>query len=228
MVKPTEDLSRYRAVIAPQLLVLPDAVARSLSDYVASGGVLLTCYRTGVKDETGLCHARTLPGLLAEALGITIEEYESTSQLYSVVGRDALQGDYTATAYADWISPGGAEVLAGYTQWHLKPFAAATRNHFKKGVAYYVGSVIQEPEFYDRLIAEVLRAAGVEPIVQPPEGVEVSVRESDRARLLFLLNHTEEQKVVEIPAGKRELLTGSETQDRLELGPYDVAVIKLR
>ena len=153
---------------------------RSLSDYVATGGVLLTDCRTGVKDETGLCHDRTLPGLLAEALGIAIEEYESTSQPHPVVGSGALQGEYTGSAYVDWIAPTSAEALAGYTEWHLKPFAAATRNDFGKGRAYYVGTLIQEPEFYDRLVDAVLGSAGIQPAVRPPEGVEVSVREGDR------------------------------------------------
>jgi beta-galactosidase len=229
MVKPTEDLSQYRLVIAPDLHVLPDDIAKKLSDYVSKGGVLVTDCRTGVKDETNLCHDRTLPGLLADALGITIEEYEAIDDdvEYRVVGRQTIEGDYAAVQYADWTTAGDAEVLAGFDQWHLASFAAATRNRFGKGTAYYVGAVVREPSFYDQLVADALKAAGVSGVVAPPEGVEVSVREGGGKKLLFLVNHTEDEQTVAVPSGKKELLSGDATSAQLTLDAYGVAVIKL-
>jgi beta-galactosidase len=229
MIRTTDDFSKYRAVIAPDLHVLPDAVARALSDYVAKGGVLLTDCRTGVKDETNLCHARTLPGLLSEALGITIEEYEGLPDdlPYAMVGTPGFPETLTAIHYADWVKPGKAEVLAGYSQWHMKTFAAATRNRYGKGVGYYVGAVVKEPEFYDALMAEVLKMAKVRPVVKPPPGVEASVRQGGGRKLLFLINHTETPQTVNVPKGKRELITGKATGDSLRLDIFGVAVIKL-
>jgi beta-galactosidase len=230
MIKPTEDLSQYRAVIAPDLYILPDAVAKSLSEFVANGGVLLADCRTGVKDETNLCHDRTLPGLLSDALGIAIEEYEAMDgeMEYPVTGRDAIKGRHTAVHYVDWVAPGSAEVLANYDQWHLEPFAAVTRNRFGKGTGYYVGAVVKEPAFYDELIADVLKSADISPAVRPAAGVEVSLRESSDRKLLFIVNHTEEKKTVSVPSGKPELLTGKKTARSIELDRYGVAVIKLR
>jgi len=229
MIQSTDDFSKYRAVIAPDLYVLPDAVARALSDYVAKGGVLLTDCRTGVKDETNLCHARTLPGLLSDALGISIEEYEGLPDdlTYAVAGSKGFPETATAIQYADWIKPGTAEVLAGYTPWHMKKFAVATRNRYGKGVGYYVGAVVKEPEFYDALIADLLKVARVKPVVNPPAGVEVSMRQGKGRKLLFLMNHTEAPQTVTVPKGKRELLTGKVTGDSVRLEIFGVAVIKL-
>lgn len=229
MVKPTEDLSQYRVVIAPDLFLLPDDLAKRLTDYVSGGGVLLTDCRSGVKDETNLCHDRTLPGLLTEALGIVIEEYESMGDgvEYTVVGEQAIDGEHTAVKYVDWTIPKDAEVLASFDQWHLESFAAATRNRFGKGAGYYVGAVVSEPAFYDQLIADVLKAGGVSPVLAPPEGVEVSVREGAGKKLLFLVNHTEEKQHVSVPSGKPELLTGETTSGTVTLEAYGVAVIKL-
>jgi beta-galactosidase len=229
MVKPTQDLSGYRLVIAPELFLLPDAVATKLKGFVAGGGVLITDLRTGVKDETGLCHDRTLPGLLGEALGITIEEYEAMDEgmSYPVVGKEGIAGSFTGRHYADWVMPQGAQVLAGYEQRHLRPFAAATRNQFGKGAAYYVGTVVAEAGFYDQLIQHALKSAKVEPMVKPPVGVEAATREGDGKALLFLVNHTEEPQTVAVPAGRLELLTGQQTGKELELEPYGVAVIKV-
>jgi beta-galactosidase len=229
MIKPTEDLSQYRAVIAPDFHVVPDSVAKALSDYVAKGGVLLADCRLAVKDETNLCYDRTLPGLLGEALGIAIEEYEAVDEQvqYPVVSKSGLSGEFTARQYVDWVTPQTAEALAGYGQWHLEPFAAVTRNRFGKGTGYYVGTVVKEESFYDQLMAEVLKSAKVEAAVTPPAGVEASVREGDGKKVLFLVNHTEESKTVSVPKGKKELLSGTTTGDTLELGRYEVAVVKL-
>ncbi|OPZ28242.1 MAG: Beta-galactosidase BgaA [Lentisphaerae bacterium ADurb.BinA184] len=232
MIRPTDDFTAYSVVIAPHLYVLPDPVARALADFVAKGGVLLTDCRTGVKDGTNLCHDRTLPGLLGDALGISIEEYEAIpgddKDGYAVIGQDDLPGAFTARHYCDWITPRKAEVLAGYERWHMKPYAAVTRNRFGKGTGYYVGTLCEEPAFYDALIADVLKRAAVKPVVAPPAGVEASVRQARGRRLLFLINHTEETKTVTVPAGGVELLTGRPSRGSLTLERYGVAVIKLK
>ncbi|MGD0093666.1 MAG: beta-galactosidase [Planctomycetota bacterium] len=237
MVRPGQDLAEYRAVFASDLHILPDALARQLNAYVQKGGVLLADCRTGVKNENNLCIERTLPGLLSESLGITIEEYDRIAKDDSctVTGRGGLEGRFTAVHYADWIRPipqsgrmrDAAEVLAGYEDWHMKDFAAATRNTFGKGTGYYVGTVLKEDAFYEALIAEVLKSAHIEPKAVPP-GVEVSVREGAGKRLLFLINHTEQTQTVAVPAGKRELITGKKTGAEIELGIFGVAVIKVQ
>ena len=191
------DLSKYKLVLAPDLSILPDETAGKLDAYVKNGGVLLADCRTGVKDERNLCHDRTLPGLLAPALGIRIEEYSSLGQdsWYKIDGRDRLAGTYTAIQYTDWVTPESAATLAGYAdQWHLKPFAAVTRNTYGKGKGWYVGTVIKETAFYDNLIGQLLKDAGIAPVVTLPPGVEASIREKPGKRFLFLINHTQEPK----------------------------------
>ncbi|NLG49825.1 MAG: beta-galactosidase [Chloroflexi bacterium] len=233
-IRSTDDLSPYRVVLAPDLYVLPDRVAESLRQYVQNGGVLLADSRFGVKDETNLCHARTLPGLLSDALGIAIEEYESLGQgdetqsiTYKVLGLGALSGSYTAAQTAEWVQPQTAETLARYGEWHMQPYAALTRNRYGQGWGYFLGTVIQEPGFYDALIAELLERAGIAAVVKPPAGVEASIREGNGRRLLFLINHTEQPQTVTVPAGQMELLTQTETGHTLTLDRYGVAVVQL-
>ncbi|NLS75940.1 MAG: beta-galactosidase [Chloroflexi bacterium] len=233
-VKPTDDLAPYKTVLAPDLYILPDEVAQALDVYVKGGGVLLADSRTGVKDATGLCHPRTLPGLLSDALGVAIEEYESLGEpgepagfSYAVRGEGDLAGPFTAIRTAEWAAPTTAQALAGYADWHMRPYAALTRNAYGRGVGYYLGTVVQEERFYDLLIARLLADAGVAPVVVPPAGVEVSLREGSGRRLLFLINHTEAEQAVDVPAGKLELLTNAATTGVLALGPHGVAVLQL-
>jgi beta-galactosidase len=229
MIPPGADFSQYKLIIAADLHVLPDALAERINAFVRAGGVLLTDCRTGVKDATNLCHERTLPGKLAPILGLEIEEYETLADgmEYPVEGTPDFPGTFTAVHYVDWITPKRARTLAAHNQPHLAAFPAVTRNRYGKGFGWYVGAVIREDAFYDQLAARLLADAGVRPILTPPPGVEVSLRESDSVRLLFLINHTEQPQTVPVPAGKKELLTGRKTRDSVDLEPYGVAVIQL-
>ncbi|OHB64268.1 MAG: hypothetical protein A2Y77_04415 [Planctomycetes bacterium RBG_13_62_9] len=229
LVNRQADLSKYKLVLAPDLSIMPDETAHKLDAFVQKGGVLLADCRTGVKDERNLCHDRTLPGLLSPALGIRIEEYSSLGpdSQYGVAS-DGLGGTYTAIQYVDWITPESATALAGYTdQWHMKSFAAVTRNSYGRGKGWYVGAVIKETAFYDSLIGQLLKDAGIRSVVTPPPGVEASIRQSQHQRLLFLINHTDEPKTVPIPANRIELLSGKRTGESVTIDRFDVAVIDL-
>jgi beta-galactosidase len=230
IVSRSTDLSKYELVLAPDLSILPDETAVKLDAYVKNGGVLLADCRTGVKDERNLCHARTLPGLLSPALGIRIEEYSPlpADSPCQVTTTDRLSGAYTAIQYTDWLTAETAALQASYVgQWHLKPFAAVTRNPYGKGKGWYVGTVLKEPAFYDTLLAQLLKDADIHPVVTPPSGVEVSLRQGPNSRLLFLLNHTDEPKTVKVPEGKIDLLTGQKAGDTLNLDRFGVAVLEL-
>jgi beta-galactosidase len=163
-------------------------------------------------------------------LGIRIEEYCAVADdvQYKVSGTDEFPGSFTATKYVDWLTPENAKTLAGYKdQWHLKPFAALTKNTYGKGTGWYLGTLMKEDAFYDLLIEKLLKDAGIEPLVKPPVGVEVSIRQSDDQKLLFVINHTDQLQTVSIPKGKLELLTDKTTKDTITLDKFDVAVIKL-
>ncbi|MCA9240627.1 MAG: beta-galactosidase [Planctomycetales bacterium] len=235
IVRAGDDFSRYKLVLAPHLHVLPDAVATRLDQYVKGGGVLLTDCRTGVKDGNNLAHARTLPGLLSDALGIRIDEYESTGLGISDDSKAAFSvqwspgGDthYTAGKYADWVSPTTAQRIAGYSGQRLKEYAAVTRNRYGDGIGWYVGSPVEEPAFYDELAARLMRDASVTPVATAPRGVEAAVRQGPGRKLLLLVNHTDQDQDVPVPAGKAELLTGATTSDTIRLGEFGVAVIQI-
>jgi beta-galactosidase len=225
------NLTKYKLVLTPDLSLMPDETANMLSQYVKKGGILLADCRTGVKDCNNLCHERTLPGLLSPALGIHIEEYSALGEdtWYKVRGTVGLDGTYTAIHYVDWVTPESAKTIAKYTDhWHMKPFSTVTRNNHGKGKGWYVGTVIKEESFYDNLIAKLLEDAGIRPLVNPPNGVEVSIRQRHGKKLLFLMNHTQQPKIVDIPLGGIELLNNVRTKKTLRLNKFDVAVVLLK
>jgi len=229
LVSPETDLAKYKLVLAPDLIILPDELAEKLNSYVKNGGVLLTDCRTGVKNETNLAHERTLPGLLSSMLGIEIEEYEAITPdfNYRIVSNSLFKDTLTAINYADWVTAKTAEPKAGFDQWHLKSMAAVTRNKFGNGTGWYVGTIAREDRFYDAVISSVLHDAGIQKYPGLPQGVEISYRVGNNRKLLFIINHNEEPVDVPVLTGKTELITGKKTQEIWKLGIYDVAVIEL-
>jgi len=224
------DLSKYKIVLAPCMFILPDETAAEIDQFIENGGIFLADCRTAVKDENNLAHDRTLPGILSPALGIEIEEYESLNDSeYHLTGENGFTGNFTAVKYTDWIIPKSAQVLAGYSNpWHMVNFAALTKNNYGHGQAWYVGTVVKEDGFYDQLIQQIIGAAGLELIIKSlPIGVETSLRQGSQNSLLFVINHTEQNQTVLIPAGKLELLSGKKMKDTIELERYGIAIIKL-
>ena len=227
MIPPAADFSKFKIVFAPDLYILPDELAERLNSFVENGGILVTDCRTGIKDETGLAHPRVLPGYLSRSLGIRIEEYEAIpSKLhYDVQGE---LGQFSAVQYADWIIAEKAQVKARFhAPRHMESFAAVTANKYGQGQGWYVGCVFSEQVFYDVLIEHLLKEANIQPIVTPPQGVEVSVRQDDEKQLLFLINHTDRRVTVQVPEGHTDLLSEERISNQLILERFGVAVIKL-
>jgi beta-galactosidase len=230
IVNRNSNINQYKLVLAPDLSLMPDETAHKLSQYVENGGILLTDCRTGVKDCNNLCHERSLPGSLSPVLGIRIEEYSAlgSDTWYTVKGTAGLDGTYTAINYVDWVTPDGCQTVASYAdQWHMKSFSAVTQNSYGKGKAWYVGTILKEESFYDNLVAELLEDARIQPLVKPPNGVEASIRQGNRWKLLFLMNHTEQPKIVDVPEGRIELLGNTKTKKTLRLDRFEAAVILL-
>ena len=88
----------------------------------------------------------------------------------------------------------------------------------------YLGTYLTA-EMMEGFEAEILRPAGIEPLVaELPEGLELSLRESEDRRLLFVLNTTHE------PIGLPDLPAGTaliDDSDDGSLPAYGVVVVKL-
>jgi beta-galactosidase len=223
------DLTDYDLVLAPGLSVLPDEDAERLNAYVDQGGVFLCDVRSAVYDISYRCHPRTRPGLMAPVLGIEIPEYEGLRETQFPVRLD--DQTYTATRLLDWVEVRGAEALARCQAPYLKDGAVLTRNAWGSGFGYYLGTIIEESAFYDRLIERLLEDAGVRPILKPPANVEVAIRVGPKGRIVFLMNHMDEEVEVSLPEGMESILTDTRDVRRMgsavHLGPFAVAVYLL-
>ncbi len=145
---------------------------------------------------------------------------------YPVMGTGEFSGHFTATQTCEWVKPETAETLLEYDTWHLQGMAALTRNPYGSGWAYFAGTNFAESEVYDRLIQDILKRAKIDQEIKLPAGVEMSVREGEGKRLLFLINHTEENQIIQVPGGGKDLFTGAQTAT-VNLGRFGFAVLSL-
>ena len=226
LISSRDDFRKYRLVVASHLLVLPDATATRLNEFVHQGGVLLADCRTGVKDEANLCHARTLPGLLRESLGIAIDEYESLEDSFIYQARSADgRRRCTASLYADWVRCEAATPLYRYATPHVRDFAMLTRNRHGRGHAFYLGAIVRESAFYDELAETLLRAAGLPAPALAPNGVQIRTRRAKEHLYSFYVNHLNRPVELELNEGV-DLLSGRRTGGRATLGAMDVLAIE--
>ncbi|MDH7485882.1 MAG: beta-galactosidase [Anaerolineae bacterium] len=230
IVAPDAGLSNYRLVVAPALHIVSEAIAENLKRFVQAGGVLVVTPRSGVKDESNTVVNERLPGLLARLCGVQVEEYDSlppgaSRPLAFAVPELTAVGSPRARVWCDILSPAGAEVVARYGSDYYAGKAAITRHRFGKGWAVYVGTVGDAP-LYEALAGWLLGLAGVSPCLGAPREVEVTERWQGQQRLLFLLNHSEQEQTVALDGHYTDMLSGARAPTgSLALAPRDIRVL---
>jgi len=164
-----EMLARYRVLLLPAPMLLPDAALPVLEDFVRLGGSVWVGFRSDLKDARG--QIRRQPSRLASLAGVAVDEFESLNDPLSA----ALNGSgglATATAkvwreglsVVDVLHEGPTEALWRYTDdfFGALGLAAATRRKPPGGgEVVYLGAGI-EPEALVSVAAATLRSQSVQ------------------------------------------------------------------
>ena len=229
MVQSDSDLSNYRLVIAPLLHLLRPGVAQNLEQFVTAGGILLTTFFSGIVDQRDHITLDGYPGELRKLLGIYVEEFDPwTPQMTNevVIGEGALRGRYPCTLWGEVVHLAGARALGVFASDYYAGGPALTEHQFGEGKAYYIATQGSD-ELLHGLAALMCREANVTPVMNAPDGVEVTRRVRDDGRAAyFLLNHTDQSQQVTLPSGPfTALLSGEEVADTLEIAARDVVVL---
>ncbi len=227
MISVEDDLSGYQLVAAPMLYMCKGGFDEKLRQFVAAGGHFLTSYFSGYVEEHDLVVTGGYPARLRDILGIWVEESdalpEGNTNCFSYNGIR-----YPASVMCDLLHLEGAEALGAYGEDFYAGYPALTAHDFGKGKAYYVATRSDEA-FYKELIGQVCEGAGIRPLMDAPERIEVTVRENENGVFLFLLNHGEDTEKVMLPAAGEELLTGIRygAGEKIVMEKKDVAILKM-
>ncbi len=227
MIGVEDDLSAYDLVIAPVLYMVKTGYDEKLRAYVKNGGRFLTTFFSGYVDEHDLVTVGGYPGKLRDILGIWVEEEdalpEDMQNAFHYNGKT-----HPASMLCDLLHTEGAEALAFYEKDFYAGMPVLTKNAFGKGFGYYVATQ-SDDAFYREYLGEICREAGIEPVMDAPDGIEVTRRVNENGTFIFILNHTEEPQVMAIPFAGCDLLGGKsyEEGDALTLAAKDVSIIKV-
>lgn len=247
-VHPEADLSGYALVVAPVLYLLTPKGADNLKAFVDAGGTLLATYATGIVDQNDRIVPGGYPGLLRDTLGLWVEEwaplgerFTNTVSLGSTKAKAAKSVKSAPLVCREWtefVHADKADILAKFNGDLVAGMPALTRNRSGRGAALYLATGLDDAG-WSTIAKLVLAEAKVDPLLNVPEGVEISLRESEAvssksdkkakaARHLFVLNHRSE--TVRVSTEKlrgTDLLTGKRVGPTLSLKSLDVAVIAL-
>ena len=221
IVDSADDLSGYRAVLAPSAYLLTDAALDNLRGYVAGGGTLVFGPFSGISDRQGHVRRGRFPVGLSDVFGLSGEQWLPLPDQEQVIISSELLGDGPASLWSEQLRAEGAEVIAGFVGGPVDGQPAILHNRYQQGHSWYVGTLPDDDQL-GKLIMTVLERAGANPVLdQLPDGVE-AVR---RGEALFLLNHNRAGITVDLPGRWRDLLTGDEVAGRVGLGAEDAKVL---
>ena len=227
----SENLSRYRMILAPALYAAPDELLCRLNQYVADGGVLVTTFKTAFANENVKVSHEVQPHMLRECLGVKYHQFtfpEHVALSGEIVG-NAEENE--ARVFMELLIPQEAQTLAEYEHYNWKGYAAITRNSYGKGRAYYIGCMTGE-KILKNILRSALKDAGV--FYETENSFPVILRrgKNDFGKTVgFYLNYSagEQSAVYELPDG-RELLTGKEVKkgERISLAPWNLRIIETK
>jgi len=226
--RPTEDLSKYKLVIAPSLHLLAGGEADRLRLYVHNGGTLVGTFNTGLTDEHQVAPDNGYPHDLMDVFGLEVLEFDPLppGEENHLTFKSAFPTSHLhpARIWCDLIEPKECQVLATYAKDFYAGRPAITMNTFGAGKAIYVGTM-SHAHFYSDLIVWLRQICNLFPLLKVPDSVEVSMRQKDDTRIYFLLNHQNSPIRIQFYKPMHDFLTGNTFTGNYDLPPHGVLVL---
>jgi beta-galactosidase len=228
--KPTEDLSRYKLVIAPSLHLLSGADADFIKLYVQNGGTLVGTFNTGLVDEYYMAPDTGYPHDLTDLFGLEVHEFDALppgeENHLSFKGAFPVSQMHPARIWCDVIeAKPDCQVIATYGKEFYAGTPAMTLNAFGLGKAIYIGTMSHQ-YFYHDLAAWLRETCDLQPKIKVPDSVEAGTREKDGLRIHFLLNHLSSSKHIQLYKPMHDFLTGETAAGGRDLPPHGVLILE--
>lgn len=227
VVNVTAPLDRYKIVFAPQLNVIPENLARRLTDYVKHGGTLVLGPRSGLKDEFNRLNTQRQPGPLVPLLGGRVEQFYALDESLPVSG---TMGSGTVSVWGEDLSTKAenTSVILRYSKnrtWLNEKPAAIARN-LGKGRIVYLGGLLDTKLMREFVKGELQNAKVTPWLGALPVGIEAMRRSGAGKNIVILINHGATPSTVDLPRPMRDALhNGGETRT-LTLESQGVAVLE--
>jgi beta-galactosidase len=226
--RPTEDLTRYKLVLAPSLHLLAGGEADRLKLYVQNGGTLVGTFNTGLVDEHNMAPESGYPHDLTDLFGMEVVEFDQLppgeENHLTFKGTFPTSHLHPAKLWCDLIEARDCQVLATYAKDFYAGKPAMTLHSYGLGKAVYIGTQSHAP-FYGDLVSWLLQMCNLHAALKVPDTVEVSLRQKDNALLFFLLNHQPSPVRLQFYKPMHDFLTGGTLSGNYDLPPRAVLML---
>ncbi|HVV02431.1 MAG TPA: beta-galactosidase [Verrucomicrobiae bacterium] len=226
--RPSEDLSKYKLVIAPSLHLLAGGEADRLKLYVQNGGTLVATFNTGLVDENNMAPDSGYPHDLTDVFGLEVTEFDmlppGEENHLTFKGTFPTSHLHAARLWCDLIEPRECQILANYAKDFYAGKPAMTMNTYGLGKAIYIGTLCQQ-HFYNDLLTWLRQLCNLHPLLKVPEQVEVSLRSKDGSNIFFLLNHQNSSVRIQFYKPMHDFLTNNAISGNYDLQPHGVLVL---
>ena len=233
------EFSKYKAIVASNLRLVDDATAERLGAFVKNGGVLVLNYRAGTQELDNSMRRALAPGPFAEIAGVHADamldlfEYNTENGFldskhqaelgFELAGSGVI---YHPRTIVESLVLRGAEAVGIVRGGRMDGLPAVTRHRYGRGLVYYIGVDGLEAGFYEAIARLVGEAAELKPLLEAPDGIEVTSRRDESSTFYFLLNQTEESHTaIALPHPMNDLIGGRQGVTRISLGPLESAVL---
>src|SRR6267142_2180596 len=228
IVSPSAELSSYKIVFAPQMVLMDDQLVGRLRRFVEQGGVLIMSAHSAIKDQDNAFTASTIPIGLTNVFGVELDSFQ-TYQPPSATNNAIHFDDGSVPpvqVFAEVLHSTTARVIGRWERDYLKDSPAAAEHPFGKGKAIYYGSLFNlDAARY--LLKRYTVEIGLKPLLaDAPDQVEVTCRAKGRNDFYFLLNHGESPANINVGGGFSDVLAGGPAATNFTLPPFGYRVLK--
>lgn len=230
VVSSDRDFSGYRALVLPASFILDSETAERLKEYVKKGGVLISTFLTGVKNEDNLGYVTSLPAHLTEVFGISVQEVEpvfdsNRSRLRLQASREAGTGILLQDGAWSELLAGEAESIGTYEESYKAGSMVISEYRYGEGTAIYVGTDMEEEGWRSLFQHRLASVCSLADEICGPEGVQVVSRILEGRRIYFLFNFSGGEARIQIPEGRRDFLTEEALEGEIRLEPNGFMIV---
>ncbi|KAA3642148.1 MAG: beta-galactosidase [Chloroflexi bacterium] len=192
IVSPDSDLSQYKLVLAPSLILGDTQRAELLGSYVEDGGSLLLGIRSGFKTPSNRVTDLSLPGVFQPLMNVSVQDWHALSPKAQYPLKSHIAGlNGAATIWAERLESNaaaedaGIEVLASYAGGPFDGGHALTARSLGLGKALYMGWYPTEDQAV-ALLAHLAQEADVPRLAELPHGLLAAKRGENTILMNFM------------------------------------------
>jgi beta-galactosidase len=226
---PAEALSRYEALLVPSLYLVTEEEAANIRSFVEQGGTAVISFWSGIADSNDRVYLGPYGGPLRPLFGCDVLDVAPlpAAEVIEVRWEDGASSE--ASFWLDLAAerreqPG--KVLARVTSGPWAGTPAVTQSRYGQGTVYYIGTRL-DADGLQRVYDLVPALRGLTDIAAgQSDGVERVVRRTPGETFEFVINHTDNDRKVQLATPGYDVLGDRPADGTLALGHQGVAIVR--